>query len=549
MTTIKDELGNCFQIEKVLGRGIVGITYKATVTQVGLGATNLHIGQEVALKSQPVRDSDIEDAALQREIDTLKREGTLLSRRTAKPDESDQHDYIIQPLFPGINLRDAIDSGTLTAKEKENISVGLLKEIDVFQKLNITHCDLKPDNILYDRASGTIKIIDMGQAFDARHPNPHGQFEGPGSMYMPPETYAEIKGIVNNRNTHQSDLYSVGIIIASLYASKNYEKEAINLPPFNQREPNFNEVNFCRTKLAEIIDPSVTHLNGMPDGLLKVVQHLTAVNPKNRPQSIALCNGANQYPPLQNIIHTQNEATAYVVQVLQPLAMKAVANKADSDPIKKKLKEIFSANHDLATIQKELCQLRHEHQHMNKHFTCKLNKVIEKIEQFNHKAAKQLQAERIAKINKQAGLHDIRVFENAKIKCVKSLINAAKSAKLNKKQENINKPTLLLSRSLSNSSYFDKIGKLFSETANTIQQQTDPKVVISILDRLTKAVENISAEDLGNNPETRRKKMLHELDQIKVNYNIKMLPSIEAGLNFTPPHSQAAGKVKRANSW
>lgn len=143
--TIKDKKGNEFSIGQELGHGIVGKTYRGTVTKLGKGEHQFKVGQEVAIKSQPTSADPEEVAAKEREKEALKKEATLLSA----PLVNDKKDYIVQPIFPGVDLRGVVyklagakgqeevtGKNNLTDPEKEVIAVGILREYDILQKLN-----------------------------------------------------------------------------------------------------------------------------------------------------------------------------------------------------------------------------------------------------------------------------------------------------------------------------------------------------------------------------------------------------------------------------
>src|SRR5690606_15191552 len=164
------------------------------------------------------------------------------------------------PIFPGVDLREALyeihskgvgAKKALSADEKEKISIALLNDYYAMQQLNIVHCDIKPDNILYDSASGTAKIIDMGQAFSAPEGSPHEIFQAPGFLYFSPEALdsKEVK------NSAQTDMYGLGILIASIYSDSSYERDA----EYGKAD---NYALEARAALADVIGPDVKHKAG-----------------------------------------------------------------------------------------------------------------------------------------------------------------------------------------------------------------------------------------------------------------------------------------------
>jgi len=75
--------------------------------------------------------------------------------------------------------------------------------------VNVSHCDIKPDNILYDENDGMFKITDFNSV------NVHGLHDTPGTTryYRAPESFEGKYG-------PESDIWSVGCIMYELLTKK-----------------------------------------------------------------------------------------------------------------------------------------------------------------------------------------------------------------------------------------------------------------------------------------------------------------------------------------
>ncbi|MCS5709929.1 protein kinase domain-containing protein [Candidatus Berkiella aquae] len=490
---IKDRNGTEFTLGKELGHGVVGKTYRGTVSKVGKG--DFKLGQEVAIKSQPLSTDPDEIAAQQRELAAAKKEGILL----ATPNETAERSYMVQPIFPGVDLRSAIYQLTgekgfetvagkakLPDPEKEMIAIGILREYDVMQKLNIVHADVKPDNFLYDKASGTVKLLDLGQAFDGTQGSPHDLFAAPGVIYTPPERH-------NNRelaNSSKTDLYNIGIIIASLYSENCFERDA------DTGEIGENSAVKVREALKDVLD-STKPVAGMPPELLKMVQHLTAVDPASRAQNIALAHGATDYHAMTSITQSQQRA------MLQINDIKSIADsyiKNANEPLKSQVRAAVNQL-DLTTIANDLSKIARENS-ADKKLKTMVSDAVKRIDKFNTQEAKAIQSTRIeaAEKSKQAQSYS------------QSLKNIATT--LNDVANQHKKPstdgTLLMSATFA--SQYDEVGKVFNYMAKTVAAQTTPEGVDRTLQMLSEQVKKMPAETFGQGGENKRQQLLSIVD-------------------------------------
>lgn len=108
-----------------------------------------------------------------------------------------------------------ITDGPAQSRFKAGVAVAIVREclaaLAALHREGIVHSDVKPSNIMLKR-SGHTKLIDMGSAFDYRHP-PRDRDCTP--LYAAPEV------LENQGSTPRSDLASVGYVLIELLSGMN----------------------------------------------------------------------------------------------------------------------------------------------------------------------------------------------------------------------------------------------------------------------------------------------------------------------------------------
>jgi serine/threonine protein kinase len=191
-------------ILELLGRGGMGAVYKAR--QRGLDRL-------VAIKILPPGVEH--DAAF---AERFTREARSLARLN-HPNIVGVHDfgqtdglyYFVMEFVDGVNLRQAIASGSMQAKDALAIVPQICDALQFAHNEGIVHRDIKPENILIDK-KGRVKIADFGLA------KLLGQEHSPDSLtathqvmgtirYMAPEQMEGSREI-----DHRADIYSLGVV-------------------------------------------------------------------------------------------------------------------------------------------------------------------------------------------------------------------------------------------------------------------------------------------------------------------------------------------------
>jgi WD40 repeat protein len=145
-----------YEIESVLGRGGMGVVYKAR---------HLALKRTVALKMVLAGGH-----AGPRELARFRIEAEAVARlqhpnivQIHEVGEADEHPYCALEFVEGGNLAGKIDGKPLPAREAAKLVEALARAMQLAHSRNVVHRDLKPANILLT-AEGTPKITDFGLA-------------------------------------------------------------------------------------------------------------------------------------------------------------------------------------------------------------------------------------------------------------------------------------------------------------------------------------------------------------------------------------------------
>ncbi|MBP5505939.1 MAG: serine/threonine protein kinase [Bacteroidales bacterium] len=116
---------------------------------------------------------------------------------------------IVQEFVDGETLTDWVAHNP-SKKERRRICAELLSVMAYLHRKGVIHNDLKPDNILIGRSSGSVKLIDFGFADDDTHV---AKALGGTRQYAAPEL------IKDGRADARSDVYSIGIILRDIFST------------------------------------------------------------------------------------------------------------------------------------------------------------------------------------------------------------------------------------------------------------------------------------------------------------------------------------------
>ena len=203
-----------FEILEPLGAGGMGRVYK--VRQPNLDRI-------VALKLLPPAY-----AADPEWIERFTREARALARlnhpnivqvydfgETAPGENGERFPFLLMEYVDGVNLRQALRTGALTAREALTIVPSVCAALQYAHDQGVLHRDIKPENILLDTL-GRVKIADFGLAKLRNESSPGLTLTATGAhlgtaAYMAPEQIEKPHDV-----DHRADIYSLGVVFYEL---------------------------------------------------------------------------------------------------------------------------------------------------------------------------------------------------------------------------------------------------------------------------------------------------------------------------------------------
>ncbi|MEN9359153.1 MAG: hypothetical protein RL095_688 [Verrucomicrobiota bacterium] len=252
-----------FQIEGPLGRGNMGVVYKAL---------QVNLRREVALKILP--------PAIARDDDFLR-----AFFREAQAAAAFTHQNIVQAFDVGKSddglfyfAMELVDGGDIAAKIKQEQRIDAVESLKLLvgvadgldygsQARRLTHGDLKPANILLTR-NGKAKLADLGLA------RMGGEIDGESDGIMLTPLYASPEMIQNKWEVGdpRADIYSFGATLYHMIAGH---------PPFeadDYQQVMTMQQHSPHRHLVDIVP-------GCPAPISRFVDHLLEKKPEDRPQT------------------------------------------------------------------------------------------------------------------------------------------------------------------------------------------------------------------------------------------------------------------------
>jgi len=203
-----------FRILRLIGQGGMGRVY--------LGE-DLRLSREVAIKFLPTRIAHRSDL-----VELFRTEAQIASGlkhanivTIHDVDEAEGYHFIVMELIKGRTLREKLlEEGALKTEEICRLSVPMLSALHRAHRAGITHCDIKPENVMFDEENAgdgyNIKVLDFGLARLGITINQEGTTLQRGTPeYASPEQRAGA-GV-----DARSDVYSFGVMLHEMaYGSR-----------------------------------------------------------------------------------------------------------------------------------------------------------------------------------------------------------------------------------------------------------------------------------------------------------------------------------------
>ena len=201
---IGQSLSNRYEIISELGRGGMGVVYKAHDPM---------LNREVAIKLIP-------PAMLSAEAEQrFQREAQLVAQMDY-PAVVPIHDFgkhegslfFVMPVVHGTNLRGFLREQTHTLGEVIDIGIQIAEALEYTHARGVIHRDIKPENVMVSREEGgkvRVRIMDFGLARAAAESRITKTGTIAGTLaYLSPEQVASASAV-----DHRSDIYALGTVL------------------------------------------------------------------------------------------------------------------------------------------------------------------------------------------------------------------------------------------------------------------------------------------------------------------------------------------------
>ncbi|SMF49503.1 diguanylate cyclase (GGDEF) domain-containing protein [Pseudobacteriovorax antillogorgiicola] len=169
------------------------------------------------------------------------------------------------------SLQSLLEQSSLKIKEALEIAIAITEALMELHSHSIIHKDINPSNLLYDRKTGEIQVIDFGIStqLSREHMALDAEMVTEGSLpYMSPEQTGRMNRYLDSR----TDLYSLGIVIYELLTGA---------VPFQSEDP----LQLIHYHIAKRPIPPKELDNGIPGVLSDIVMKLLSKNVEDRYQS------------------------------------------------------------------------------------------------------------------------------------------------------------------------------------------------------------------------------------------------------------------------
>lgn len=168
---------------------------------------------------------------------------------------------IVMEWVDGDSLKEKLAT-TLTLKEKASIALQLCNAIDYAHKNDILHCDIKPDNIMFD-IHNQLKVLDFGLSHVLGGESQAATIGSPA--YLAPELY------LGQNASKQSDLFALGAVLFELFSCEK---------AFDGKSLEVIKAQIISGEAKNLADKDTQ----LPEALVSLIQNLLVVEPSQRPR-------------------------------------------------------------------------------------------------------------------------------------------------------------------------------------------------------------------------------------------------------------------------
>lgn len=261
-----------YQLHEVIGRGGMGVVYRASQPSIGRDVAIKVIGARYARHPSFIAHFEREARA----VAGLQHPHILPVHDVGV---AEGQPYLVTAYLTGGTLarRIAAHPGGLPLEDVLRITAQIAAALDHAHHAGIIHCDLKPGNVLLDQ-QGNAYLADFGIARIAQEAGLNGRRRPGTREYTAPEVAAGAAP------GPASDIYALGLIVFEMLAGRRPFQETPGSWPEDRPPPNPLDVRRWRSDL--------------PRGVSVAIEQVLGANPEARPPqagalalSLALASG------------------------------------------------------------------------------------------------------------------------------------------------------------------------------------------------------------------------------------------------------------------
>lgn len=203
-----------YRLETRLGRGGMGVVWRATDRLLGRRVAVKELVQDDALSEEEARGRRDRTLREARAVAQLSHPHIIVVHDVV---EEDERPYIVMELIDGGSLADRIaGGGPVEAREAARIGADLLGALRAAHAAGVLHRDIKPANVLIESGTGRAVLTDFGiaQVAGATTLTETGSFVG-SPEYTAPERMS------GERTGPASDLWSLGALLCTVLSGES----------------------------------------------------------------------------------------------------------------------------------------------------------------------------------------------------------------------------------------------------------------------------------------------------------------------------------------
>ena len=126
--------------------------------------------------------------------------------------------YFVMPYVEGESVKEQLYHGVMAVDAGMSIVVPVLQALDHAHGSGLVHRDIKPDNIMTDKTTGRVLLLDFGIA-KAMDPERHQNLTQVGFAVGTPH-YMSPEQILGDKVDHRADIYAFGVTMFEMFTGK-----------------------------------------------------------------------------------------------------------------------------------------------------------------------------------------------------------------------------------------------------------------------------------------------------------------------------------------